>query len=127
MKNYNFFRKVSRNHSTYKIIILDEWCRLNPYKIYPTLEERRELSHKSNLTLAQVTNWFKNKRKGIFTKMAKISIENKYIFIKYFDNENQNPCSDERRILALKTGLSEKRICAWFAKQRFKVKKQYKI
>ena len=34
-------------------------------KPYPTLEEKRKLAEKTNLTITQVSNWFKNKRQRI--------------------------------------------------------------
>ena len=95
---------------------------MNSLNCFPTQQEKLELSIKSSLTISQVTNWFKTKRKRLHSNKKKMTITETYVLLKYFDNVNKKTSLLERNKMAVETGLSVMRISAWFAKQRFKMK-----
>ncbi|XP_028402813.1 homeobox protein SIX6-like isoform X3 [Dendronephthya gigantea] len=59
--------------------LLNEAYNLKPY---PTLEEKKELAEKTNLTVTQVSNWFKNKRQRIrMTKQRRSDLKEPWSMI----------------------------------------------
>lgn len=82
------------------------------------------MSIKANLTVQQVSDWMTNSRRNASTKLSeknRLNTENKLLLLKNFD-QNKDPNKKIIENIAKQTGLTEKRIKAWFRFQRFKQK-----
>lgn len=102
-------------------MILEQWLFENQHNPYPTIQVKEVLAKKANLTVTQVTYWMANSRKNIEAKCSKqnkISTENKIKLLDHF-SQNQDPGKKDIEKISKKTGLDEKRIKAWFRRQRY--------
>ena len=109
--------------SDQNLYILNEWYDSNINNPYLSSKNKKILAKKSNLTENQITKWLQNKRaRSSKPKRSKrVSIETKKILKSTF-LLNRYPKNYKLKEMALKTGLSVKKIRLWFAYERFKLK-----
>ena len=116
-------RKVKKRFSDDKSILLHNWIDQNPdFKI--NLVTKQLLSALTGLTVKQVSDWLKNeknKSKKEDTPSNRIIFSQRMILKSHFIYANSRPNVNEVQILMKKTGLTEKKIMAWFTKQRHKL------
>ena len=89
------------------------------------------LARTNKLTTKQVRNWLERKRcttkkKGITTESKGLSLRAKRKILLHHFKQFQYPNLDQISHLIELTGMSEKKVLAWFSKQRFKCKKNKK-
>ena len=100
-------------------MILEEWFTIKK-NTYPSQNQKRELAETLNLSLPQVSNWFKNRRNR--KRTYNLSIQKKCLLLNFFKKINKNPNINQIENLTEQTGLSDKKIRSWFARERFKEK-----
>lgn len=105
--------------------ILEEWYNENKGKGFEVRKVKFELSRKTNLPIPQITHWLRNQRKkSKYNKKSlnRISIKQKILLKDFFDNISSKPDYDQMSTLVKLTDLPEKKVAAWFTKERFKIK-----
>ena len=101
--------------------ILHEWFRLYVENNYKSHTSIKELASHTNLSIKQVHNWINKKKRstGLHTcsKWKRKLLRESFL---------KNSYPNQKEIIQLKsvTGISEKKINSWFAKERFNFKKQ---
>ena len=97
---------------------MEKWFSSNINDPYPSIEVKNDLAKQTGLTLKQITIFLENARKRQKNVRKHIKIENKLILLKHFDS-CQNPGIEEVEKLSVITGITEKKIKAWFRMQKF--------
>lgn len=106
--------------------ILEEWFTNNIQYPYPSDKTKNELAKLSKLNVKQITNWFVERRRKLKRKESMVSNRlsiDKKIALQIFFKKKQKPGPLELSMIAKQLDLSQKRVSAWFAKERFKLKK----
>jgi hypothetical protein len=101
----------------------------NSQNPYPSKTTLMLLSENANLTVEQIANWIKHARiKKTITNNNRTSLtfEQKIILKQSFKLNNKLE-SDEKKRLAEKINISEKRVIQWFASERYKHTKTYDV
>lgn len=97
---------------------------------YPSSKEKSYLAKKTGMTIVQLNDWFKIRRKKlksskIFERLPTYFSEDIKLFRNFFIN-NPNPNKYEKQKLAKITKKTIKQVSCWFAKERFKKKESRK-
>lgn len=97
---------------------MQEWLDQNQQS-KPNLFTRKQLADKTDLTIAQVSEWFKRLARPKSTK--RISLKTKLVLKEEF-SKNEQPSHLDKIEICKRSQLSIKAVTAWFASERFKKK-----
>ncbi len=115
---------VNRAFNDYQSIVLEDWIRHNKEEPYATHDIKQELASKTNLSIEQVSCWLDNKRASFKKRKTTNSYRfepRKRLALKELFATKQKPNKKDIQQLSRMTGLTEKQITSWFAKERFKL------
>ena len=123
---YFFYKdKVHVRFAQKSLVILEKWLQSNMELKKIDQGIILKLASKTNLSALQVKNWIYNRR----TKKARLQMihiqsqKKRRQILKENFNLNKYPNKQDMVNIQKQTGMSEKKISLWFAKERFLFKK----
>ena len=100
--------------------ILHQWSEENDNNLNPDQDTQRKLATLASITYNQVSRWFRDRRKRskVDTSGCRLLSQANVEILEAFYRKKRYPNSNDRELLAMQLGITERQVSTWFYNQK---------